>query len=201
MLILTDVGFVRLSHNGCTKISLRLVAFPRSARRSAGHRGPCGPPAAFVLNQNAYQRGILIAPVLAIITAADPLVSIALASLWLNEHFNASPAGIAGEVASLALMTAGIVIIARRSPQAVRQLNTPAVPKTARNTRVAADAGGQPHVRLRPSQPRCHVGTTPRLAGNAWHVATGSDGERADTAGRLSPWTSEVPLPIVPAER
>lgn len=79
-------------------------------------------PVGFLLNQNAYQREILIAPVLAIITAADPLISIGLAYLWLNEHFNASPAGIAGEVASLALMTAGIVIIARRSPQAVRQL-------------------------------------------------------------------------------
>jgi hypothetical protein len=31
MLILADLGFLRASHGACTKISLKLVAFPRSA--------------------------------------------------------------------------------------------------------------------------------------------------------------------------
>jgi len=78
-------------------------------------------PVGFLLNQNAFQQGIRIAPVMAIITAADPLVSIALACIWLHEKLNGSPAGIAGEIASLALMITGIVTIAHRSPQAVRQ--------------------------------------------------------------------------------
>jgi drug/metabolite transporter (DMT)-like permease len=87
-------------------------------------------PVGFLLNQDAFQAGTLIAPVMSIITAADPLVSIALAYLWLNERLSSSPAGIAGEVASLVVMTAGIVVIARHSPQAVRQLDEAARPDT-----------------------------------------------------------------------
>jgi drug/metabolite transporter (DMT)-like permease len=76
-------------------------------------------PLGFLLNQNAFQEsGDLISPVLSIITAADPLISILLAFVWLNERLNGSPAGIAGQIISLALMVAGIVIIARHAPQA-----------------------------------------------------------------------------------
>ena len=73
-------------------------------------------PLGFLLNENAFQQGTLIAPVLAIITVSDPLVSIALAGLWLNEKLNSSPAGIAGEVIALLLMVAGIVVVAHRAP-------------------------------------------------------------------------------------
>jgi uncharacterized membrane protein (DUF485 family) len=76
-------------------------------------------PLGFLLNQNAYQEsGDLIAPVLSIITAADPLISILIAAIWLNEKLNGSPAGIAGQVISLGLMLTGIVIIAHHAPQA-----------------------------------------------------------------------------------
>ena len=86
-------------------------------------------PVGFLLNQNAFQQGILIAPVLAIITACDPLVSISLASVFLHEKLATSPAGIAGEVGALVLMTAGIVIIARHAPVALkRQAGAAAVP-------------------------------------------------------------------------
>jgi drug/metabolite transporter (DMT)-like permease len=74
-------------------------------------------PLGFLLNENAFQQGTLIAPVLSIITVCDPLISIALAALWLNERLNSTPAGIAGEVISLLLMIAGIVIVAHRAPQ------------------------------------------------------------------------------------
>jgi drug/metabolite transporter (DMT)-like permease len=73
-------------------------------------------PLGFLLNENAFQQGTLIAPVLSIITVCDPLISIALAALWLNERLNSTAAGIAGEVISLLLMVAGIVIIAHRAP-------------------------------------------------------------------------------------
>jgi drug/metabolite transporter (DMT)-like permease len=73
-------------------------------------------PLGFLLNENAFQQGTLIAPVLSIITVCDPLISIALAALWLNEKLNSTAAGIAGEVISLALMVAGIVIVAHRAP-------------------------------------------------------------------------------------
>jgi drug/metabolite transporter (DMT)-like permease len=73
-------------------------------------------PAGFILNEDAYQRGTLIAPVLAIITACDPVISIALGSLFLNEKLSSTPAGIAGEVISLLVMITGIVAIAHRAP-------------------------------------------------------------------------------------
>ncbi len=73
-------------------------------------------PLGFLLNENAFQAGTLIAPVLAIITVSDPLISIALAALWLNEKLNNSPAGIAGEVIALVLMVAGIIVVAHRAP-------------------------------------------------------------------------------------
>ena len=73
-----------------------------------------------MLNQDAFQAGTFIAPVMAIITAADPLISIALAAVLLNEQLNSSPGAIAGEVICLILMTAGIIEIARHSPQAIK---------------------------------------------------------------------------------
>lgn len=50
-------------------------------------------PVGFLLNQSAFQAGVLIAPVLAVITAADPLVSIGIARVWLGESFASSPRG------------------------------------------------------------------------------------------------------------
>jgi drug/metabolite transporter (DMT)-like permease len=73
-------------------------------------------PLGFLLNENAFQQGTLIAPVLSVITVSDPLISIALAALWLNEKLSSTPAGVAGEVLSLLLMVAGIVIVAHRAP-------------------------------------------------------------------------------------
>jgi drug/metabolite transporter (DMT)-like permease len=77
-------------------------------------------PVGFVLNQDAFQSGTFIAPVMAIITASDPLISIALAYALLNEKVSSSPAAIAGEIICLILMTVGIVLIARHSPQAMK---------------------------------------------------------------------------------
>jgi drug/metabolite transporter (DMT)-like permease len=79
-------------------------------------------PVGFVLNQDAFQQGKLLAPVLSIITACDPIVSIALGYLWLNETLNGTALGIAGEAIALLLMTGGIVVMAHHSPQAARKL-------------------------------------------------------------------------------
>jgi len=73
-------------------------------------------PAGFILNEDAYQQGTLIAPVLAIITACDPVISIALGAVFLNEKLSGSLAGIIGEVISLIVMITGIVVIAHRAP-------------------------------------------------------------------------------------
>jgi drug/metabolite transporter (DMT)-like permease len=74
-------------------------------------------PLGFLLNENAFQQGTLIAPVLSIITVCDPLISIALAYLWLNEKLSGTPAGIFGEIVSLLVMSAGIVVVAHRAPR------------------------------------------------------------------------------------
>jgi len=79
-------------------------------------------PVGFVLNQNAFQQGTLLSPVLAIITACDPVVSIALAYLWLNEKLSSSPPAIAGQLISLAVMITGIVVLAHHSPMVVQKL-------------------------------------------------------------------------------
>jgi len=77
-------------------------------------------PLGFLLNQNAFQEsGDLIAPVLSIITAADPLISILLAVVFLDEKLNSTPGGIVGQILTLTLMVIGIVIIARHAPMAV----------------------------------------------------------------------------------
>jgi drug/metabolite transporter (DMT)-like permease len=79
-------------------------------------------PLGFLLNQNAFQQGILLAPVLAVITVSDPLVSIALGNLWLHENLTSTPAAVAGEVLALVVMTLGIIMLAYRAPMVTRQL-------------------------------------------------------------------------------
>jgi hypothetical protein len=77
-------------------------------------------PVGFILNQDAFQQGRFLAPVQAILTTTDPVISIALSILWLGSRLQSSPAAITGVVFSLLLMTAGIVITARQAPQAPR---------------------------------------------------------------------------------
>ena len=69
-------------------------------------------PAGYILNQNAYQQGTLLAPVQAIISAADPIISVALGIYWLDVRLRGGPLATAGEVVSLLLLTAGIVMTA-----------------------------------------------------------------------------------------
>jgi hypothetical protein len=91
-------------------------------------------PIGFVLNQNAFQAGTTLAPVLAIITVTDTIGDIGLGWLFLHEELASGPAAIAGQVASLLVMTVGIIILAYRSPQAARQQDQtvrPADPATS----------------------------------------------------------------------
>jgi drug/metabolite transporter (DMT)-like permease len=73
-------------------------------------------PLGFLLNQHAFQAGVLVAPVLAIITTVDPLISVGIAHVWLNEVIASAPADLAAEAVSLTVMTAGIIALAHRSP-------------------------------------------------------------------------------------
>jgi drug/metabolite transporter (DMT)-like permease len=78
-------------------------------------------PVGYLLNQEAFQRGTLLAPVLAVITSATSLVSIAIARLWLDESFASGVGDIVTEVLALAVMTAGIVMLAYRAPAVAEQ--------------------------------------------------------------------------------
>lgn len=73
-------------------------------------------PLGFLLNQQAFARAVTIAPVLAIITTADPVISVILAAFWLGDRLSGDTAQMAGEAAALALMSAGIVLLARHFP-------------------------------------------------------------------------------------
>jgi hypothetical protein len=70
-------------------------------------------PAGFILNQNALQQGTLLAPVQAIISVADPVISIALGIAWLDVRLRSSPGAIAGEIISFLLLTVGIIMTSR----------------------------------------------------------------------------------------
>lgn len=76
-------------------------------------------PVGYLLNQDAFQQGTFLAPVQAIITSADPVISIGLGIVWLHVHVRGSPVAIAGQVASLLVMVAGIVVTAEHAPQVV----------------------------------------------------------------------------------
>lgn len=78
-------------------------------------------PVGFLLNQNAFQAGVLIAPVLSIITTVDPLVSITIAHVWLHETIASTPLDLTAEGVSLAVMTTGIVALAHRAPHVAEQ--------------------------------------------------------------------------------
>jgi drug/metabolite transporter (DMT)-like permease len=78
-------------------------------------------PAGFLLNQNAFQAGKLIAPVLAVITTADPLVSITLGHMLLREKIASTPTALGSEAVSLAVATAGIFALSYRAPQLLRE--------------------------------------------------------------------------------
>lgn len=84
-------------------------------------------PLGFLLNENAFQSGTFLAPVLSIITVCDPVVSVALGWLWLGERLSSTPAGIAGEVISLVLMAVGIVVIAHRAQHLLPKSQTATV--------------------------------------------------------------------------
>jgi hypothetical protein len=89
-------------------------------------------PVGFILNQDAFQQGRFLAPVQAILTTTDPVISIGLSILWLGSRLRSSPAAIAGVVISLIIMAVGIVITAHRAPQAPRQAASEVASQAAR---------------------------------------------------------------------
>jgi hypothetical protein len=73
-------------------------------------------PLGFLLNQSAYQAGVMVSPVLSVITAADPIVSIAIAHQVLHESLAGGALNITMEVVAFVVMIVGIVTLAHRAP-------------------------------------------------------------------------------------
>lgn len=74
-------------------------------------------PAGFLLNQNAYQSGVLGSVALTVITVGDPIVAIGVGVAWLGEQI-AGGWAIAGEAAALLVMAGGIFLLATRAQRA-----------------------------------------------------------------------------------
>ena len=71
-------------------------------------------PAGFLLNQNAYQSGVLGSVALTTITIGDPLVAIGIGVAWLGESI-AGGWAVLGEVVALGVMGLGIFLLATRA--------------------------------------------------------------------------------------
>ncbi|MDN5797377.1 MAG: DMT family transporter [Intrasporangium sp.] len=72
-------------------------------------------PLGFLLNQNAFQEGVVGSVAVGIITVGDPMVSIGLGVAWFGDRLTEGPAAVTGQVLLLILMTGGIVILTHRA--------------------------------------------------------------------------------------
>jgi drug/metabolite transporter (DMT)-like permease len=79
-------------------------------------------PLGFLLSQNTFQQGTLIAPALAIITIVDPLVGVAIGVCWLGEEVNTSPAVLAGELIAALIIIGSVALLAHRGTQLRREI-------------------------------------------------------------------------------
>lgn len=91
-------------------------------------------PIGFLLSQNTFQQGRMVSPALAVITTVDPLVGVAIGVWWLGESAATGPVVLAGELAAALVITAGIIVLARRADH----LTVPAGQPAARHTQRAA---------------------------------------------------------------
>jgi drug/metabolite transporter (DMT)-like permease len=79
-------------------------------------------PIGFLLSQNTFQQGVLIAPALAIITIVDPLVGFAIGVFWLGEQVTTTVPVLAGVATAGLIVMIGILLLARRGTQIRHQL-------------------------------------------------------------------------------
>ena len=97
-------------------------------------------PMGFLLSQNTFQQGTLIAPALAIITIVDPLVGVAIGVSWLGEEINSSPAALTGQVIAAVVLIGSVTLLAHRGTQLRHQVEQAALS----NDGVPRDRQGRP---------------------------------------------------------
>ncbi|MFR9728155.1 DMT family transporter [Saccharopolyspora sp. MS10] len=71
-------------------------------------------PVGFLLSQNTFQQGRFISPALAVITAVDPLVGMAIGVSWLGERIVVTPLAVTGQVLAAIVLMAGIWVLTHR---------------------------------------------------------------------------------------
>src|SRR5581483_4501837 len=67
-------------------------------------------PLGFLLSQQTFKHGVLVAPAIAVMSIVDPLVSIAIGVAWLGESVVFTPQALAGQAAGLALLVIGLAL-------------------------------------------------------------------------------------------
>lgn len=72
-------------------------------------------PVGFLLSQNTFQQGKMVAPALAVITTVDPLVGVAIGHFWLGESAAHSVGALIGELAATLVIVVGIIVLSRRA--------------------------------------------------------------------------------------
>jgi drug/metabolite transporter (DMT)-like permease len=85
-------------------------------------------PVAFLLSQNTFQQGRLIAPAMAIITTLDPLVGVGIGVQWLGETVTSSVAVIVGEALATVAIIGGIAVVCTRGAHLLQAQPTGASP-------------------------------------------------------------------------
>ncbi|MET9021767.1 DMT family transporter [Actinopolymorpha sp. NPDC004070] len=76
--------------------------------------------AGFLLNQNAFQSGLIGALASAVITVGDPIVAVAFGATWLGEDIAAGPLVTTAQAVMMVLVAGGVLLLARRSQQVAR---------------------------------------------------------------------------------
>jgi drug/metabolite transporter (DMT)-like permease len=71
-------------------------------------------PIGFLLSQNTFQQGQLVAPAVAVITSVDPVVGVLIGVGWLGEQIDSSPVLLAGECLAALVVIGSIALITAR---------------------------------------------------------------------------------------
>jgi drug/metabolite transporter (DMT)-like permease len=74
-------------------------------------------PVGFLLSQNTFQQGRMVAPALAVITTVDPLVGIAIGVWWLGEFAHTGTVAVTGELLGALVIVVGIAVLSRRAEE------------------------------------------------------------------------------------
>ena len=82
-------------------------------------------PAGFLLNQNAFQNGVLGSVAVATITVGDPIVSVAVGAVWLSETLAVGWGWTTAQALALLAVIGGILLLTRRAQLVADRADTP----------------------------------------------------------------------------